>query len=536
MSVGYKSPLTSANTNSKLMSRTQDTNTVGKLDVNNTTDSSSTSTGALHTTGGLGVEKKAYVNELYVSGLSGSKALQTSALKKVEESSVTSIELSYVSGVTSSIQSQLNTKADEAQVVHVTGNETIGGVKTFTSDTNLNGNVIVGGNLTVNGTTTTVNSATLDVTDTNITVNNGGNDATSEGSGLTVDRTGTKGSLVYENALTSKWKAGDLGSESEVIVSDGSQTITGNKTFSGHIHANGELNTGTTINSTLTGANAVMPSTTPYNILTNASLTSVAGIDDVTNGKLVTITNDTGADITIVNDASAPSVKRIITGFGTDSILKNGSSITFVYNADISHWCAVNGFKADLSPLTTKGDLYTYSTANTRLPVGANGYYLTADSAEATGLKWVPLPTSVQNPRILVYSTSSQTVPSVTLTNITFDNINTDPNYSNNTSWFDTGTYRYTPQKAGTYSVNLGCFLIGTNNRSLISLDLNATNLVHGGSGGVSGDVGMDVSFNVYMNGTTDYISATVYSYSSISTTTSNNSWETYFQATWIGE
>ncbi len=41
------------------------------------------------------------------------------------------------------------------------------------------------------------------------------------------------------------------------------------------------------------------------------------------------------------------------------------------------------------SPLTTKGDLYTYSTLNARLSVGSNGQILTADSDEVTGLKWV---------------------------------------------------------------------------------------------------------------------------------------------------
>ena len=40
------------------------------------------------------------------------------------------------------------------------------------------------------------------------------------------------------------------------------------------------------------------------------------------------------------------------------------------------------------SPLTTKGDLYTFSTSDTRLGVGANGTTLVADSSEATGLKW----------------------------------------------------------------------------------------------------------------------------------------------------
>jgi hypothetical protein len=40
------------------------------------------------------------------------------------------------------------------------------------------------------------------------------------------------------------------------------------------------------------------------------------------------------------------------------------------------------------SPLTTKGDVFTYSTAADRLPVGTNGQVLTADSTAATGLKW----------------------------------------------------------------------------------------------------------------------------------------------------
>ena len=41
-----------------------------------------------------------------------------------------------------------------------------------------------------------------------------------------------------------------------------------------------------------------------------------------------------------------------------------------------------------VSPLTTKGDLYTFSTSDARLGVGANGTTLVADSTEATGLKW----------------------------------------------------------------------------------------------------------------------------------------------------
>ena len=40
------------------------------------------------------------------------------------------------------------------------------------------------------------------------------------------------------------------------------------------------------------------------------------------------------------------------------------------------------------SPLTTKGDLYGYSTLDARIPIGTNNQVLTADSAQALGLKW----------------------------------------------------------------------------------------------------------------------------------------------------
>jgi hypothetical protein len=40
------------------------------------------------------------------------------------------------------------------------------------------------------------------------------------------------------------------------------------------------------------------------------------------------------------------------------------------------------------SPLTAKGDLFTYSTAPARLAVGNNGETIVADSSTATGLRY----------------------------------------------------------------------------------------------------------------------------------------------------
>ena len=51
-----------------------------------------------------------------------------------------------------------------------------------------------------------------------------------------------------------------------------------------------------------------------------------------------------------------------------------------------SAWVAIGGAG---SPLTTKGDLFTFDTADARLGVGTDGQFLVADSTASTGLAWL---------------------------------------------------------------------------------------------------------------------------------------------------
>jgi hypothetical protein len=86
--------------------------------------------------------------------------------------------------------------------------------------------------------------------------------------------------------------------------------------------------------------------------------------------------------VLVFADAAARSAAITSPQEGQTSYLKD-TDVIQVYSG--SAWVTKSGGS---SPLTTKGDLYTYSTTDARLPVGTNGHTLVADSAEATGLKW----------------------------------------------------------------------------------------------------------------------------------------------------
>lgn len=117
-----------------------------------------------------------------------------------------------------------NTSQDTRLTNLESNNMTIAGNKTFS------GNTVFSGDVTVNGTTTTINSTTQDVVDPNITVNKGGTNLTSEGAGITVDRAGTKGSIIYKNASATKFAIGNLASEVNIVDESTAQTLS-NKNF-----------------------------------------------------------------------------------------------------------------------------------------------------------------------------------------------------------------------------------------------------------------------------------------------------------------
>ncbi len=115
----------------------------------------------------------------------------------------------------------------DSRYVNLTGDETIAGNKTFSN------NITIAGNLSVEGTTTTIDSTTLNIGDNTLELNYGGSQTT--GGILVKDATGgstVSGSLLWDSS-NDFWKAGKLGSESEVITTSNIVTNLPSGTVSG---------------------------------------------------------------------------------------------------------------------------------------------------------------------------------------------------------------------------------------------------------------------------------------------------------------
>jgi len=88
-----------------------------------------------------------------------------------------------------------------------------------------------------------------------------------------------------------------------------------------------------------------------------------------------------------------PLASAVVDATGADVFVRavlTASSSTTILNAASSATIVSFGTSAIAqSPLTTKGDLFTFDSSDQRLPVGVDGQFLSADSAEATGLKWI---------------------------------------------------------------------------------------------------------------------------------------------------
>jgi hypothetical protein len=139
------------------------------------------------------------------------------------------------------------------------------------------------------------------------------------------------------------------------------------------------------------------------------------GFKDFTTGEVLTAADVDGylmQGIWVFANATARDAAVTSPQEGNACYLKDTNQV-LTYSG--SAWVAVGGG----SPLTTKGDLYGFSTVDARIPIGANDTVLTADSTQALGLKWAaPAGGSFAGCRLTF--TGNQSISNATSTKLTF--------------------------------------------------------------------------------------------------------------------
>jgi hypothetical protein len=180
----------------------------------------------------------------------------------------------------------------------------------------------------------------------------------------------------------------------------------------------------------------------------------------------------------------------------SDSTSSTSTTLAATANAVKTTYDLANGAIAK-SIVDAKGDLVAATAADTvsRLAVGANNTVLTADSAEATGLKWATPPSSSGPTFQASASVQNPAQNTDTLVTFTTENWDSDSCYASN---------RFTPNKAGYYQVNYSVALNDCG-RAYTTLFKNTNAYLRGSDSDITNFISQG-SILVDMNGTTDYL------------------------------
>ena len=200
---------------------------------------------------------------------------------------------------------------------------------TFNAST---GKLVVGGDLQVQGTTTTVDSTTMTVADKNIEIAKGAaNDAAADGAGITVDSGDGDKTWNWVDA-TDAWTSSEhihVPDDKNLIVGTGSDlNIYHAAGAASHINATGLLNIDGTTGVRLEYNNATKLETTTAGVTVTGTVT-----DDLGNVRGIPATTKSSAHTLVAGDAG--KVVYISTGGVTipNSVMSGGDVVTIINNS-----------------------------------------------------------------------------------------------------------------------------------------------------------------------------------------------------------
>lgn len=148
----------------------------------------------------------------------------------------------------------------------------------------------------------------------------------------------------------------------------------------------------TSLQQTAMGGGAATAKTTSYTLVAGDAGTTII----MNSGSATTITIDTG----LFAAGDTVNIQNIGAGIctitpGSATVNTAGSLALNQYEGGVLYFRSTSASTffdyvqtGSVSPLTTKGDLYGFSTLDARVPIGTNGHVLTADSTQSLGLKW----------------------------------------------------------------------------------------------------------------------------------------------------
>jgi len=112
-----------------------------------------------------------------------------------------------------------------------------------------------------------------------------------------------------------------------------------------------------------TGTDASVPdSSTILTRLTNSFLGTLGNIEGEMAGRVRILVNDTGSDVSLLNNSTGTAERRIITGTGSDVIWPNSSCAIFVYEPSSERWrlaCVIpasSGGSTNVNTITFKAN------------------------------------------------------------------------------------------------------------------------------------------------------------------------------------